>query len=251
MGLLMAKLPFFFRAKIKIDESFFRSQRELAFSTHDLAPQKCENVFSRKELDLLRAMAAKSSNRDIRPGSTNIYVDWSYLSSILVPKIKKWIPAGGQLTGGFNATTIAFPPHTDSPTDPHSASVIQFIVPVDTWGKGSDCSVVFFNQKYYGPHRSPIFQLPERDLLKWHRSRGKYIVNYDLSSSIDDNLLNGPLSSFNPLLLTGLSVADVITYKPGDLVVFGGSRVHCSGSLQYHGLFAKLLLLIRVVLPIT
>jgi len=69
--------------------------------------------------------------------------------------------------------------------------------------------------------------------------------------SIDDNLLNGPLSSFNPLLLTGLSVADVITYKPGDLVVFGGSRVHCSGSLQYHGLFAKLLLLIRVVLPIT
>lgn len=246
----MTRFRLFSRSKMIFDKSYFKNERTLVISQYDVEPRKIENVFSQQELDLLRTLAEKSSNRDVRPGSRNIYVDRSELDPIIMSKIKNWIPPGGRVSGAFNVTTFPFPPHTDMPSDPDNPYIIQFIVPIATWGKGAECSVVFFHQRYFGPNRSPLFQLPEDDILEWHRNRSKYIVNYDLNHSIEESLLKGPLANLNPLLLTGLSVSDVITYKPGDLIIFGGSRIHCSGDLHFHGQLAKLILLPRVVMPL-
>ncbi len=233
-------------SRVEIPPEFFSEKRRRIIDKYDIPPTKLEKVFSDKELEEIKKLALENSTQTIRPGSKNFCVDWSHLKPIVLPKFKPWMPKTGRVNEQLNVTTNAFRPHTDMAVDPGQPNVIQFIVPVDAWGKDRQASIVFFKQRFLGSRLSPLFQRPEGSVERWLESRNRYIEGYEPNHKIDESLLKGPLAHVEPLLLSGLSVSEILTYEPGDLIVFGTSRVHCSGDMMFHGLFAKLFLLPRI-----
>lgn len=214
-----------------------------------------KNVISPEQIEALIDLAINSRHRTHGRAGINIIADTQReILPVIGKSIQRYIPVSAvNIRAAFFLSNSNVGPHIDGNIEPETCfsnpSVMQLLIPLAVWGRGTGGSIVFFDQRFYGYCKNQLFALPQEGAIEeWKAGRRKEFEDFTDTdvSPIAAELMSGVLANTKPIRYYGLSVQRMVAYEPGDLIAFPSSLIHCSGSHQHDQIFSKLSLLVRV-----